>query len=48
MTIEIKELGINEELKRKVEMICKDEEIFINGYEKKIKFKDQEEYIKAH
>ena len=89
MTIETKELIINEELKRKVEMICRfayvnysitngsvksikntnivmvkphivkikninylifDEcnDIFINSYDKKIKFKDFEEYIKAH
>ena len=89
MTIETKELVISEELKRKVEMICrfayveyeiingnikyikntniayvkphilkvknKDylifeeyDEIFINGYKDKIKFKDLEEYIKAH
>lgn len=89
MTIETKELIISEELKRKVEMICRfayvnysitngsvksikntniayvkphivkirdinylifDEcdDIFINGYDKKIKFKDFEEYIKAH
>lgn len=89
MTIETKEIIISEELKRKVEMICrfayvdyefingniksikntniayvkphilkvKDndylifeeyDEVFINGYEKKIKFKDLEEYIKAH
>ncbi len=88
MTIETKELVISEELKRKVEMICRFayveyefingniksikntniayvkphilkvknndylifeeyDEIFINGYEKKIKFKDLEEYIKA-
>ena len=89
MTIETKELVISEELKRKVEMICRfayvdysitngsvksikntnityvkphivkikdinyllfdeSDDIFINGYEKKIKFKDFEEYIKAH
>lgn len=89
MTIETKELKISEELKRKVEIICRfayvdysitngsiksikntniayvkphivkikdinylifDEcdDIFINGYDKKIKFKDFEEYIKTH
>ena len=89
MTIETKELKINEELKRKVEMVCKfanvkytiingniksikntniamvkphivkikgidylvfDDcnDIFINGYKEKIKFKDFEEYIKIH
>ena len=89
MTIETKELVISEELKRKVEMICKFayveysftngyiinlkntniacvkphvlkvkgndylifeeyDEVFINGYKDKIKFKDLEEYIKAH
>ena len=86
---ETKELVISEELKRKVEIICRfankkytltngsligykgtnlayvkphilkvknndylifDEyvEVFINGYKDKIKFKDLEEYIKAH
>lgn len=89
MTIETKELLISEELKRKVEMICKFanvkysiingniksikntniayvkphivkindinylifedcNDIFINGYENKIKFKELEEYIKSH
>ena len=89
MTIETKELVISEELKRKVEMICKfacakpifingtiksiketniayimphiikvnnidylmfDEcdDIFVNGYDEKIKFKDFETYIKSH
>ena len=89
LTIETKELKISDELKRKVEMICRfayveyefingniksikntniamvkphivkikgidylifDEcdDIFINGYKEKIKFKDLEEYIKAH
>ena len=89
MTIETKELVISEELKRKVEMICRFayvdyefingniksikntniayvkphilkvknndylifeeyDEVFINGYKDKIKFKDLEEYIKAH
>ena len=69
MTIETKELVISEELKRKVEMICRFayvkphilkvknndylifeeyDEIFINGYTNKIKFKDLEEYIKAN
>ena len=89
MTIETKELKINEELKRKVEMVCRfanvkytiingniksikntniamikphivkiksidylifDDcnDIFINGYKEKIKFKDFEEYIKIH
>ena len=89
MTIETKELVISEELKRKVEMICrftyvdysitngnvksikntniayvkphivrinninyllfdKSDYIFINGYAKKIEFKDFENYIKSH
>ena len=89
MTIETKELVISEELKRKVEMICRfayveysitngnikslkntniayvkphiikinnidylmfDEcdDIFVNGYDEKIKFKDFETYIKSH
>ncbi len=89
MTIETKELKISEELKRKVEMVCRfanvkytiingniksikntniamikphivkikgidylvfDDcnDIFINGYREKIKFKDFEEYIKVH
>ena len=89
MTIETKELVISEELKRKVEMICrfayvdysitnenirsikntniayvkphivrinninyllfdKSNYIFINGYDKKIEFKDFENYIKSH
>mgnify|MGYP000155841549 FL=1 len=89
MTIETKELKISEELKRKVEMVCRfanvkytiingniksikntniamikphivkikgidylifDDfnDIFINGYKEKIKFKDFEDYIKAH
>ena len=89
MTIETKELVINEELKRKVEMICKFayvdysitngnvksikntniayvkpyivrinninyllfdnyDYIFINSYDKKIEFKDFENYIKSH
>ena len=89
MTIETKELKISEELKRKVEMVCRfanvkytiingniksikntniamikphivkikgidylvfDDcnDIFINGYKEKIKFKDFEEYIKIH
>lgn len=89
MTIETKELKISEELKRKVEMVCRfanvkytiingniksikntniamikphivkikgidylifDDcnDIFINGYKEKIKFKDFENYIKAH
>ena len=88
MTIETKELVINEELRKKVDMICKfasvkyelvngsiinikttniayvkphilkvngndyllfDEcdDIFINGYNKKIKFKDLEKYLKS-
>lgn len=67
LTIETKELNISEELKKKVDMICKfayvkphiitineidylmfDEcdDIYINGYDKKIKFKDLLEYIK--
>jgi hypothetical protein len=89
MTIETKELNISDELKRKIEMICrfanvkytltngniksmKDtniayvkphilgvknndylifeecDDIFINGYKEKIKFKDLEEYIKSN
>ena len=89
MTIETKELVISEELKRKVEMICrfayvdytitngniksiketniayvmphiikvnnidylmfdKCDDIFVNGYDEKIKFKDFEIYIKSH
>ena len=67
LTIETKELNISEELKKKVDVICKfayvkphimtineidylmfDEcdDIYINGYDKKIKFKDLLEYIK--
>ena len=89
LTIETKELNISEELKKKVDMICKfayikptykngnirnikgtniayvkphvitinkidylmfDEcdDIFVNGYDEKIKFKDFETYIKSH
>ena len=89
MTIETKELVISEELRKKVDMICRFacvkyelingrginikntniayvkphilkvngndyllfdecEDIFINGYEKKIKFKDLEEYLKGN
>ena len=86
MTIETKKLVISEELKRKVEMICKfayveyfftngyiinlkntniayvklhikgndylifedSENIFINGYNNKIKFKDLEQYLKMN
>ncbi len=74
MTIETKKLVISEELKRKVEMICKfvyveysftngyilkvkgndylifedSENVFINGYNKKIKFKDLEQYLKMN
>ena len=89
MTIETKALVISEELKRKVDMICRFacvkyelingsvisikstniayakphilkvsgndyllfdecEDIFINGYEKKIKFKDLEKYLKSN
>ena len=89
LTIETKELKISEEIKRKVEMICRFSNvkyellngniksikntniayvkphvlkvnnndylifedydyIFINGYNKKIKFKDLEEYIKKN
>lgn len=89
MTIETKELKISEELKRKIEMVCRfanvkytitngniksikntniamvkphivknngidylifDDcnDIFINGYKEKIRFKDFEEYIKIH
>lgn len=67
LTIETKELNISEELKKKVDIICKfvyvkphimtineidylmfDEcdDIYINGYDKKIKFKNLLEYIK--
>ena len=74
LTIETKELKISDELKRKVEMMCRFanvkytfknghikniketnndylifeecDDIFINGYNKKIKFKDLENYIK--
>lgn len=89
MIIETKELAISEELKRKVNMICRFasvnyelingsvtslkntniayvkphilkvkgndylifdecEDIFINGYNKRIKFKDLEEYLRGH
>lgn len=89
MTIETKTLVISEELKRKVDMICRFasvkyelingsvislkntniaytrphilkvkgndyllfdecEDIFINGYNNKIKFKDLEEYLKSN
>ena len=56
MTIETKELVISEELKRKVEMICKFayvEYSFTNGYiinlkNNKIKFKDLEQYLKMN
>ncbi len=89
MTIETKELEIRDELKRKVEMICKFacakptiingniksiketniayvmphiikinninylmfnkcDDIFINGYNEKIKFKNLKDYIKKH
>ena len=89
MTIETKELQVSEELKRKVEMICRFacikyelingniksiketniayvkphiarikgndyllfdncDDIFINGYNKKIKFKDFENYLKQN
>ena len=89
LTIETKELKISEELRKKVDMICKfayvkpiykngnirnikgtniayvkphiikvnntdylmfDEcdDIFVNGYDEKIKFKDFETYIKSH
>lgn len=89
MIIETKALVISEELKRKVDMICRFacvkyelingsvisikstniayakphilkvngndyllfdecEDIFINGYEKKIKFKDLEKYLKSN
>lgn len=69
MTIETKELVISEELKRKVEMICRFayvkphilkvkendflifeecDDIYINGYQEKIKFKDLEEYLKMN
>ena len=89
MTIETKELVISEELKRKIEMICKfayveysfingsiisfkntniayvkphilkvkdndylifedSENVFINVYNKKIKFKDLEQYLKTN
>lgn len=67
LTIETKELNISEELKKKVDVICKFayvkphimtineidylmfdkcDDIYINGYDKKIKFKDLLEYIK--
>lgn len=89
LTIETKELIISEELKKKVDMICRFacvkyelisgnvinikstniaytkphilkvnnndyllfdecEDIFINGYDKRIKFKDLEEYLKEN
>ncbi len=89
MTIETKELQVSEELKRKVEMICRFacvkyelingniksiketniayvkphiarikgndyllfdncDDIFINGYNRKIKFKDFENYLKQN
>lgn len=89
MTIETKKLVISEELKRKIEMICKfayvkysfineyiinlkntniaqvkphilkvkgndylifedSENVFINGYNNKIKFKDLEQYLKMN
>ena len=51
MAIETKELVISEKLKRKVEMICRFANVkysIINGYDKKIKFKNFEEYIKSH
>ena len=89
MTIETKELQVSEELKRKIEMICRFvcvkyelingniksikntniayvkphvlkvknndylifdncDDIFINGYNKKIKFKDFENYLKQN
>ena len=89
MTIETKELVISEELRKKVDMICKFacvkyelvngsiinikntniayvkphilkvngnnyllfnecDDIFINSYQKKIKFKDLEEYLKSN
>ncbi len=89
LTIETKPLKISEELKRKIEMICKfvsvkptftndniksikntniayvrphiieinninflifdnSDDIFINGYDEKIKFKDFEAYLKTH
>ena len=69
LTIKTKELNISEELKKKVDMICKFayvkphiiiinkidylmfdecEDIYINGYDKKIKFKDLLEYIKSN
>lgn len=89
LTIETKELNISDELKRKVEMICRFanqkytftngniksikktniayvkphilkvknndylifeecDDVFINGYQEKIKFKDLEEYIKQN
>ena len=89
MTIETRELVISEELKKKVDMICRFackkyelingsiinikntniaytkphilkvngndylileecEEVFINGYNERIKFKDLEEYLKAN
>lgn len=50
MAIETKELVISEKLK-KVEMICRFANVkysIINGYDKKIKFKNFEEYVKSH
>lgn len=41
LTIETKELEISENLKK-----CDD--IYVNGYDKKIKFKDLENYIKLN
>ena len=58
MTIETKELVISGELKKKVDMICRKvngndyllfdewDDIFINGYDKRIKFRDLEECLK--
>lgn len=69
LTIETKELNISEELRKKVDMICKFayvkphivtingidylifdecEDIYINGYDKKIKFKYLLEYTKSN
>lgn len=69
LTIETKELNISEELRKKVDMICKFayikphvitinkidylmfnecDDIYINGYNKKIKFKNLLEYIKSN
>ena len=64
LTIETTELEISENLKKKVDMICKFacvkpkyneylifeecDDIYVNGYNEKIKFKDLENYIKSN